>query len=103
MYGTKEENIAPFETLELTKKKYCLFCYICGFFFFLGKYFLVLNPSFTSKSIKGTSKSGPITVANAAPEPIPYRVTATAMATSKWLLLPIMVVSMALSYFQPKK
>ncbi|MDH7594659.1 MAG: hypothetical protein ACQXXH_02735 [Candidatus Bathyarchaeia archaeon] len=42
-----------------------------GCFFFLGKYFRVRKPSLTKDSIKGTSISGPITVANAAPEPIP--------------------------------
>ena len=40
-------------------------------FFFLGKYFRVRNPSQTSDNIKGTSNKGPITVASAAPEPIP--------------------------------
>jgi hypothetical protein len=62
--------------------------------YFRGKYFRVCNPSFTSDSISGTSRSGPITVANAAPELIPYIVTATAIANSKWLLLPMIVVSM---------
>lgn len=55
------------------------------------------NPSLTRESINGTSIKGPITVARAAPDPIPYRVVATAVATSKWLLEPISVVSMAVS------
>ena len=48
-----------------------------------GKCFLVYSPSLTSESISGTSIKGPMTAANAAPEPIPIRVVATAMATSK--------------------
>jgi hypothetical protein len=51
--------------------------------FFLGKYFLVRSPSLTKESISGTSINGPITVASAAPDPMPYSVVATAMATSK--------------------
>jgi hypothetical protein len=39
--------------------------------FFLGKYFLVCKPSLTKESINGTSNSGPMTVAKAAPDPIP--------------------------------
>jgi hypothetical protein len=42
-----------------------------SFCFFLGKCFLVYNPSLTSESISGTSINGPITVANAAPDPMP--------------------------------
>jgi len=37
----------------------------------------------------GTSINTPTTVDNAAPEVIPNTVTAVAMATSKWLLAPI--------------
>lgn len=50
---------------------------------FLGKYRLVHRPTFTKESIRGTSIRGPITVASAAPEPMPKRVVATAIATSK--------------------
>lgn len=51
----------------------------------------------TSISITGTSMRTPTTVARAAPELSPYRVVAVAMATSKWLLAPIMAEGAASS------
>jgi hypothetical protein len=50
----------------------------------------VRRQTFTSISITGTSISTPTTVARAAPLDRPYSMVAVAMATSKWLLAPIM-------------
>jgi hypothetical protein len=48
------------------KKLRLIYVFLVSFFAFLGNLWLVFNPSLTSESI-----SGPITVARAAPEPIP--------------------------------
>ena len=40
----------------------------------------------------GTSTSGPMTAANAAPDPIPKTATATAMANSKLLLAAVKAI-----------
>jgi len=60
---------------------------------FLGKYLLVHRPNLVREIMRGTSIKGPMTVAKAAPEPMPKMVVATAIATSKWLLEPISVVT----------
>src|SRR5262245_37498348 len=53
----------------------------------LPKYFFwKASATLTSPIITGTSISGPITAANAAPEWIPKTATATAIASSKLLL-----------------
>ena len=46
----------------------------------------------------GTSMRTPTTVARAAPEERPKRVTDVAMATSKWFEAPIIAVGAASSY-----
>jgi len=56
---------------------------ICPFILFLGKYLLVHKPNLVRESMRGTSIKGPMTVARAAPEPMPKMVVATAIATSK--------------------
>ena len=67
-------SISTFSKTEITNRMFKktdrkkLYAFV---FFFLGKCFLVYNPNLTSESISGTSISGPMTVANAAPEPIP--------------------------------
>src|SRR4030042_1808553 len=55
-----------------------------------GKYFLlILNATLTRLISTGTSTSGPITAANAAPWLIPKTPTATAIASSKLLLAAV--------------
>jgi len=51
----------------------------------------------TSISITGTSINTSTTVARAAPELKPKSIVAVAMATSKWLLAPIMAEGAASS------
>ena len=48
--------------------------------------FLKINATFTRLISTGTSINGPITAANATPDPIPNTATATAIASSKLLL-----------------
>ena len=56
----------------------------------LLKYFFPKNKlTLTKTIITGTSMSGPMTAANAAPELIPNTATATAMASSKLLLAAV--------------
>jgi hypothetical protein len=55
-----------------------------------AKYFLFnANATLTNPIITGTSMSGPITAANAAPLLMPNTATATAMASSKLLLAAV--------------
>ncbi len=53
------------------------------------KRFLNQSDTVTSPIITGTSTSGPMTAAKAAPELMPYTATATAMASSKLLLAAV--------------
>ena len=54
-----------------------------------GKYFWNQSATFTRLISTGTSTSGPITAAKAAPELIPNTATATAIASSKLLLAAV--------------
>ena len=53
------------------------------------KRFLNHSDTVTSPIITGTSTSGPMTAAKAAPELMPYTATATAIASSKLLLAAV--------------
>jgi hypothetical protein len=59
---------------------------------------LVLKQILTSINMTGTSISTPTTVAKAAPDESPNSIVAVAMATSKWLLAPIIAEGAASSY-----
>ena len=60
------------------------------------KYFLVLLAIITRNNMTGTSTRTPTTVANAAPDSNPKREIATATASSKKLLAPIIPAGAAI-------
>ena len=67
----------------------CLYVWSGSFRYALNSRFLNHRDTFTSPMSTGTSTSGPITAAKAAPDPIPKTATATAMASSKLLLAAV--------------